>query len=126
MKKIINACLTLELISPLLAGNYGTSPNLTPSSNPSDEGTSWFVGGGANYMFDELEEFYFCRQVGCKLNSESALFLEGGWIGAEDDINIGGFNFNTSVDIIPVTLNYSYEFASTENFDVSGWRLGSG
>ncbi len=113
MKKIISTCFTLALISPLYAEQYGTSPGLPPSDS-----MSWFVGGGADYMFDELEEFYFYGQVGFKVSPESALFLEAGWVGSEDDMNIQGVNVSADLDIIPVTLNYSYEFAITDELSM--------
>ncbi len=118
MKKIINACFTLALISPLYAGDYATSPGPAPSDAPSYGSTSWFVGGGVDYMFDELEELYWYGKVGCKLSPQSALFLEAGWIGSEEDVSFQGVNVSLDLDIVPVTLNYSYEFAFTDKLSM--------
>jgi hypothetical protein len=106
------------LVSPLYAGEYSSAPSPAPSDAASYGGTNWFVGGGADYMFDELEEFYFYGQVGRKLNAQSSLFLEAGWIGAEDDASFGGINASADLDIVPITLNYSYEFAFTDKLSM--------
>jgi opacity protein-like surface antigen len=118
MKNIIQTCFAFAMISPLLAGDYETSPSSSPSDAPSYGATSWFVGGGADYMFDELEELYWYGQVGYKLSAQSALFLEAGWIGSEEDASFQGVSVSADLDIVPITLNYSYEFAFTDKLSM--------
>lgn len=69
-------------------------------------------------MFDELEELYWYGQVGSKLSAQSALFLELGWIGYEDDASFGGVSVSADLDIVPITLNYSYEFDFTDRLSM--------
>jgi opacity protein-like surface antigen len=69
-------------------------------------------------MFDS-EEMYWNGHIGYNLNDASSLFIEVGWMG--EDQNISGFD--VSVDVVPITLNYQYEWALGDRLS---WYLGAG
>lgn len=75
-----------------------------------------FLGGGVEYLFDAETEYYNGR-VGYEWTSggnySQSLFLEVGWL----DSNEG-----SSLEAIPVTLNYEYKRALTRclNFYIGG------
>ena len=77
-----------------------------------------FIGGGIDYLFQTDAE-YVTGQVGYewgspKGNSAQSVFLEVGWL--ESNIGI------SSVEALPITLNYSYKRALTRclNFYIGG------
>lgn len=132
MKTILCTCCALALVSPLNAGEYTPAP--APAPTPSYESYCWFIGGGGDYMFDS-EEILWNGHLGYNLSEASSIFLEVGWIGEDDDITVEvpGFVNETPVtisetidydiDIVPVTLNYKYEWALGDKLS---WYLGAG
>lgn len=117
MKNIIRTCCALALITPLCAGDHTPAPSTAPTTTSYDS-TCWFLGGGADYMFDS-EEVFWNGHIGYNLSEASALFIEAGWIGEDEDFG----NTNISIDVVPVTLNYKYEWALGDQLS---WYLGAG
>ncbi len=118
-----NTALTAFLVfaapSLLLAGEAeSTNTTMPPQPMAAYSDGGWFVGGGADYLLD-AEEIFYNAHLGYDFGNGSSLFVEAGWIGADQS----GFPFNTSVDIIPITLDYKYEIVFTESF---GLYLGLG
>ncbi|HSP42965.1 MAG TPA: outer membrane beta-barrel protein [Luteolibacter sp.] len=124
MKNITGACCALALATPLCAGDYSPAPAPTPSSVATESygPYSWFLGGGGDYMFD-TEEILWYGQLGYSLNDASSIFLEAGWIGEDDTLTVAGVDFDYDVDIVPITLNYKYEWKLSDRF---GWYFGAG
>ena len=111
--------LALGASSLLMAGeaeSTNTTMTSQPASSYSDGG--WFAGVGADYMFD-AEEVFFNGHFGYDFGSGSSLFLEAGWISNEDS----GFPAAVDVDIVPITIDYKYEFAFSDTF---GLYVGAG
>ena len=121
MKKIFCACCAIALVSPLTAGDVYT-PAPAPAPAPTYESYYWFIGGGADYRFD-AEEIYWNGHIGYNLSNASSIFVESGWFGDESDVTLGGVNFDYDVDIVPITLNYQYEWALSDRLS---WYLGAG
>ena len=119
MKKIFCACCAIALVSPLTAGDVYTP---APAPAPTYESYLWFIGGGADYLFD-AEEIYWNGHIGYNLSNASSIFVESGWFGDESDVTLGGVNFDYDVDIVPITLNYQYEWALSDRLS---WYLGAG
>jgi opacity protein-like surface antigen len=69
-------------------------------------------------LFD-AEEVYWNGHIGYNLSDASSLFLEAGWIGAEEEV----LGFDVDIDVVPVTLNYQYEWALGDKLS---WYLGAG
>jgi opacity protein-like surface antigen len=109
MKNTLRTCCALALITPLYADNYAPA---------SYESCGWFLGGGGDYMLDS-EEVFWNGHIGYNLSDASSLFIEAGWMGEDEDI----LGFDVSVDIVPVSLNYQYEWALG---DCLSWYLGGG
>lgn len=90
----------------------------------------WFLGGGGDYMFDS-EEMYWNGHIGYNLSDASSLFIEAGWIGDDEDVSVETLvgsvlvieDVNIDIDIVPVTLNYKYEWALGDQLS---WYLGAG
>lgn len=109
------------MVTPILAGE------VAPTSSPAapvmaSESYGWFLGGGGDYLIDS-EEAYWNGHIGYNLSDVSSLFLEVGWVGSDEDVSVAGVNFNVDVDIVPVTLNYQYEWALGDQLS---WYLGVG
>jgi opacity protein-like surface antigen len=119
MKTILKTCLATAFISPLWAGDVAPAPStaVTPSYD-----YSWYLGGGGDYMFDS-EEMYWNGHLGYNLCEASSIFLEVGWMGEDDDVSVGRVDINVDVDIVPVSLNYKYEWALGDKLS---WYLGVG
>ena len=81
----------------------------------------WYLGAGVDYMFDSEEPFYN-GHVGYDFGNGSSLFLEAGWLGEEEDASLL-VPFSADVDIIPVTINYKYEWMFNDSF---GLYVGAG
>ena len=112
---LVTAVLALAGSSLLMAGeaeSTNTTMTSQPASSYSDGG--WFMGAGADYMFD-AEEVFFNGHFGYDFGSGSSLFLEAGWISNEDS----GFPAAVDVDIVPITIDYKYEFAFSDTFRVN-------
>jgi opacity protein-like surface antigen len=128
MKTILNTCLAAALISPLFAGD--TAPASSAAVSPSYESYSWFLGGGGDYMFDS-EEVLWNAHLGYNLDEASSIFLEVGWMGEDEDVTVEYLDgsvlvtedIEIDIDIIPVSLNYKYEWAIGNNLS---WYLGVG
>ena len=92
---LVTAVLALAGSSLLMAGeaeSTNTTMTSQPASSYSDGG--WFMGAGADYMFD-AEEVFFNGHFGYDFGSGSSLFVEAGWISNEDS----GFPAVVDVDI---------------------------
>ncbi|WP_193213565.1 outer membrane protein [Luteolibacter marinus] len=113
--------LAAALLFPaaLMAGEAEMT-NTTIYSEPAPtQHQGWFLGGGADYMFDAGDVFYN-GHLGYNFGNGSSLFLESGWLGEEETV----FPFlQADVDIIPVTLNFKQEFMFNERF---GFYAGAG
>lgn len=120
MKTILKTCCAIALISPLSAGDNTPAPSTAPTT--SYESYCWFLGGGADYMFDS-EDFYWNGHFGYNLSEASSIFVELGWTGSDEDVTVGLLSTNIDVDIVPLTLNYKYEWALGNNLS---WYLGGG
>jgi len=118
MKNIIYTCLAAALISPLCAG--GAAPSI--AATPSNDSYCWFLGGGGDYMFDS-EEVLWNAHLGYNLSDASSIFLEVGWMGEDEDVSVLGIDVGVDIDIVPVTLNYKYEWALGDKLS---WYLGVG
>jgi len=125
MKKTTLA-LTALLSLPAFGGGYSgsyessafddgsaSSPSLLSSlSGPSL--SSFFIGGGVSYLWDEFEEPFYFGQIG-KSFGNSKIYLESGFVNNDD--------FGVDFDFIPLTLNYSYETSLSETIS---WYIGVG
>jgi len=96
--------------------------------------TAWFLGAGADHLVD-AEETYYNGHIGYDFGCGHALFLEVGFVNQSETL---GFNtvqppnsaqqpylvaVNADIDIIPVTINYKYEYSFTDRF---GFYIGAG
>lgn len=120
--------LSLLSVSPTFAGTPATETvryEEPAAPNP----WSFFLGGSATYLF-EYEEPMLSLNAGVTtpwspMGFNTSIFAELGWI--EDDnesqIPFGVFGAPVDLQIVPVTLNISFEKAITENF---GFYLGVG
>ena len=105
--------------SPLLmAGEAETTQTTVTQPSPVYSDGGWFLGGGADYMLD-AEEVFYNGHLGYDFGNGSSLFLEAGWLGEEQS----GFPANIDLDIVPITIDYKYEFAFTDSF---GLYVGAG
>lgn len=119
MKTLVNACCLIAICNtPLLAGEYTPAPSPGPAPAPTYDSYNWFLGGGGEWLFD-AEEDYWNAHIGYNFNEASSIFLEVGWAGNESSNSFADID----VDIVPITLNYKYEWAFSENF---GWYFGVG
>jgi opacity protein-like surface antigen len=118
MKNTFRTCCALALITPLCAGGYTSAPSTAATVTTAYESCGWFLGGGGDYMFDS-EEFYWNGHLGYNLSAASSLFIEAGWMGEDGDVS----GFDVSVDIVPVSLNYQYEWSLGDSLS---WYLGAG
>lgn len=117
MKPITQALLALIAATPVFAGVSEPTPAPAPTTY-SSEMYHWFIGGGGDYLFDS-EEDYWNAHFGYNFNDASALFVEVGWVGREDDFGGG----TADIDMVPITLNYKYEYEFAENWS---WYIGAG
>lgn len=81
----------------------------------------WYLGGGVDYLIDAEEPFYN-GHLGYDFGNGSSLFVESGWLGDEEGPSFL-FPFTADVDVVPVTLNYKYEYMFNEAF---GLYIGAG
>lgn len=101
---------TLLAPGALLAGDIYTEP-MAPAPMPTYQDGGWFFGLGADYLIDGEEEFYN-GHVGYDFGNGSSLFLESGWINQEENTPLGALD----LDIVPITLNYKYEWKFNDKF----------
>jgi opacity protein-like surface antigen len=127
MKTILNTCIAAALISPLYAGEPTPAPSMATTTTY--ESYSWFLGGGGDYMLD-AEEMYWNGHIGYNLSENSSIFLEVGWIGQDEDVSVdvgltapSFVDFDVDIDIVPISLNYQYEWALGDRLS---WYLGAG
>jgi len=118
---LIAAAAALLAPSALWAGEVQSTTQATYSPPPPTDHLGWFLGGGVDYLLD-AEEPYYNGHVGYDFGNGSSLFLEAGWIGEEEDASFL-LPFAADLDIVPITLNYKYEWMFTEKF---GLYLGGG
>lgn len=118
--------VTLALLaapSMMLAGEAEYTNTTTTTSAPpsySSDHVGWYLGGGVDYLFDAEEPFYN-GHLGYDFGGGHSLFLESGWLGTEEFV----FPFNVDIDIVPITLNYKYEYMFNERFGLYA-GLGAG
>lgn len=105
----------LALCTPaLMAGEVEyTQPTMQTNYAPAGH-VGWFLGGGADYLLDSEEPFYNAH-LGYDFGGGHSLFLESGWVGEEDDLFFP-FPASVDIDIVPITLNYKYEWLITDRF----------
>lgn len=118
MKSTLNLA-TLVLLGPpvlLTAGEVTTYTPTYETAPPVTEHQGWFFGAGADYMTDADETFYNAH-IGYDFGAGNSIFLESGWFGAEERPSFL-FPFTVDVDIVPITLNYKYEYMFSEVFGV--------
>jgi hypothetical protein len=124
MKNTIALTTALLLGVPsLLTAGEAEMTNTTMTTAPSTYATQhmgWYLGGGVDYMIDS-EEPFFNGHLGYDFGNGSSLFLESGWMGEEETI----FPVNIDIDIVPITLNYKYEYMFNERFGLYA-GLGAG
>ncbi|MES2922081.1 MAG: outer membrane beta-barrel protein [Verrucomicrobiota bacterium] len=118
MKALPNTLCLIAICSPLYAGEYTPGPAPAPAPMTTYESYNWFLGGGGEYLLDS-EEDYWNAHFGYKFSEVSAIFLEVGWAGNETSERA----LHLDLDIVPITLNYKYTWAFSENF---GWYFGVG
>jgi opacity protein-like surface antigen len=115
MKTTTAVTLALALAAPsvLLAGEaeYTNTTTTTAPMTYSSDHVGWYLGGGVDYLFDAEEPFYN-GHLGYDFGGGHSLFLESGWIGTEEFV----FPVNIDLDIVPITLNYKYEYMFNERF----------
>jgi opacity protein-like surface antigen len=115
MKTTTSLTLALALAAPSIAtAGEAVMTNTTTTAAPMTYATQhqgWFLGGGADYFFD-AEEPYYNGHLGYDFGNGSSLFLEAGWIGEEEFV----FPINVDLDIVPITLNYKYEWMFNDRF----------
>jgi opacity protein-like surface antigen len=120
---LLAAALFLALPMGLQAGE-AVSTNTTQSYQAPMAPTQhqgWYLGGGVDYMIDAEEPFYNIH-LGYDFGNGSSLFLESGWLGEEEDPSFL-FPFAADLDIVPITINYKYEWMFTDAF---GLYVGAG
>ncbi|RYD65694.1 MAG: porin family protein [Verrucomicrobiaceae bacterium] len=118
---LLAAALLLTIPTGLQAGEAVTTNTTTYSPPVTTDHIGWYLGGGVDYMVDSEEPFYNAH-LGYDFGGGSSLFLESGWLGHEDDASFV-FPFGTDVDIVPITINYKYEWMFTDSF---GLYVGAG
>lgn len=86
--------------------------------------TAWFLGGGVDYLVD-AEDAYYNGHLGYDFGCGHSLFLEVGYTGGDETIGFTTVQppntaqrpyqlpIEANIDIIPVTLNYKYEYSFT-------------
>lgn len=112
--------LALLLSGSAFAGSTAKAPIAPP---PQPELWSWFVGASAGYM-EDLETGLYTGHVGVDTPWQvagwnTALYLEGGWAGKEEDFLIAPppnttsgllpIAANAELDVVPVTFNVKFE-----------------
>ena len=118
---LLAAALLLSIPTGLQAGDAVTTNTQSYSPPVSTQHQGWYLGAGVDYMIDSEEPFYN-GHVGYDFGNGSSLFLESGWLGQEDDSSFG-LLFGADVDIVPITINYKYEWMFTDSF---GLYVGAG
>ena len=112
MKTTATMGLALLLGASAYAGEVTstTSTYTPPPSSPSL--WTWFIGGSGGYFIDN-EEDYWTLHVGMKLAESGpithSLFVEGLYTEWEP-------TYGVESQIIPVTLNYKFDYAFSEAF----------
>lgn len=114
MKTIPTLALTLGLCASAFAGDATTSAPISSSPSTTESSLwSWFAGGSVGYLIDNEEEFYTLH-LGMKIAESGptahSLYLEGAF--AEFS------NLGLETDIIPVTLNYKFDYALCDKFSI--------
>ena len=103
----------------------GTTQQQTTQSYSSVSDPHWFLGAGVDYMIDAEEPFYN-GHFGYDFGNGSALFVESGWLGEEEDSTFLAPFVGIDVDIVPITLNYKYEHMFNDKFGLyAGLGLGA-
>lgn len=115
----------LALSGSVLAGdavvtNTGTTGTITQSTSYGEQ-PHWILGGGVDYLTD-AEEALYLGHFGYDFGNGSALYVESGWTGQEETTLLPVVA-NIDIDIVPVTLNYKYQYDFTERL---GFYAGAG
>ncbi|MCW1921751.1 porin family protein [Luteolibacter arcticus] len=120
---LLATTLALAVPSGLQAGEAETTTTQSyqaPMTTTQHQG--WYLGGGVDYMVDSEEPFYNAH-LGYDFGNGSSLFLESGWLGQEQEPSFLLPFVSADVDIVPITLNYKYEYMFTDAF---GLYVGAG
>ncbi|QJE94253.1 outer membrane protein [Luteolibacter luteus] len=121
----LSIAAAFALSGTLLAGdavvtNTASTGTITQSTSYG-ETPHWILGGGVDYLVDAEEAFYN-GHFGYDFGNGSALYIESGWTG-EEETTVFPVLANIDVDIVPVTLNYKYQYNFTERL---GFYVGGG
>jgi len=119
---LLAAAVLLAIPSGLQAGDAvstNTQSYQAPMAPTQHQG--WYLGAGVDYMIDSEEPFYN-GHLGYDFGNGSSLFLESGWLGEEQDPSFL-IPISADVDIVPITINYKYEWMFTDSF---GLYVGAG
>lgn len=95
---------------------------LLPSTLLANNSPGWIVGAGADYLLDN-EEVFYNGHIGFDYGGGSSVYLETGAIDFDESLTVLGTTITAELDIIPVTLNYKYEWSFTPSF---GMYVGAG
>lgn len=116
------AALILGAPSLLMAGDAVTTTTSTYTAPAPTQHQGWYLGGGLDYMFDS-EEVLYTAHLGYDFGTGSSVFLEGGWMGEEQEPSFLFPFISADVDIVPVTVNFKQEFLFSDSF---GAYIGAG
>ena len=143
MNTMRSAVLLGSVLSSLSLAHAGevAPPPQTTYSEPSM--WNWFIGGSGGVQGDDAEEFW-SGHVGAEWKNDCnshAIYLEVAFTDFSNNVTNDGPPFVVSdpggppvgvltgdrmvvdVDVMPVTLNYKYEYSFTPSF---GWYIGAG
>jgi len=141
-KTMCSAVLLGSVMSVLAAGFASAGDSYPPPTYTKSEPASmwnWFIGASGGVQGDDAEEFW-SGHVGMEWKdgcNSHAIFLDVAFtdIGHDEDYGgppvlipggpllLAGDELKMDLDVLPVTLNYKYEYSFSENF---GWYIGAG
>jgi opacity protein-like surface antigen len=115
MKTTLTFISWLTLAGSLVAGEPASTAVATGLA-PTHTSCGWFLGGGAEYLLDAEEGFY-SGHLGYDFGNGHSIFAEIGWTETEEDLvapgGVGIVAGGVDVELMPVTLNYKYQYALT-------------
>lgn len=141
MKTMRSAVLLGSAMSVIAAGFASAGEPAAPPPTYSEPASmwNWFIGASGGVQGDDAEEFW-SGHIGVEWKSgcnSHAVFLDVGFTDFSNDTSYEGAPFIdpeiglvlpgdaavVSVDVLPVTINYKYEYSFSESF---GWYIGAG